>query len=170
MPFRVWLKGILFLVVSFCVLAAQGILLAAPGNQLQITTRYQSAICGTITESQWIDDQQHYEMIFQALNQGLISNSKPKPPSIDFSRDGVLLISMGQQQTGGYAVKLASNQLEVANDRVKIQIEWITKKPGMMTVQMLTNPCLLLEIPRAGYDTIDVIDQSGNVRVSVSVK
>ena len=170
MPLRIWLKDVLVLAVSCCVLPVQGTLHAAPGEQLQINSIYQSAICGTITESQWLANQQQYETTYQALNQGIISDSKPKPVPIDFSRYGVLLVSMGQQQTGGYAVKLASSQVEVANGRAKIQVNWVTKAPGTMTVQMLTNPCLLLKIPGTDFDVIDVIDQSGKVRVSVAVR
>ena len=173
-------KSRTFVVAVFCFLLcvgeylSSGIVMAASGKPnesatLPVVVHYQSATCGSIVESHWLSSQQQYESIFQAMYEGLIADSMPQPVQINFDRQSVLLISMGQQRTGGYSVKLASAKMEVANERAKIQVQWNVKKPGMIAIQMLTNPCLLLEIPGGNYKFIDVVDQSGVTRQSFAV-
>ena len=161
---------ILFLIVS---LHSSGVLAASgkpeDDKKLEVTVHYLSATCGSITESQWIADQQQYELTLAALHKGTISDSTAKFPVVDFDRYGVLLISMGQQRTGGYSVKLASNEMNIVDGRGKVRVQWNTKKPGMITIQMLTNPCLLLKVPKGDYSAIDVLDQLDNIRTSVAV-
>ena len=151
--------------VSSSALAASG--KPQDTSLLKIVTHHQSATCGIIIESKWFANAQKYEDAFQSLVKGVISDSTQIPSQIDFSHYGVLLISMGQQRTGGYSVKLAAEQMEVVDRRAKIKVLWTTKKPGMMAIQMLTNPCLLLEVPKGDYDFIDVVDQTGKTRLSV---
>lgn len=130
----------------------------------------QSTTCGNITTSQWLDNEKQYHSVFQAMFQDLISDPKPRPASIDFESHGALLISMGQQRTGGYAVKLVSRQMRISNGRAEISVNWRIAKSGMVTIQMLTNPCLLLKVPRGSYRVIDIVDQSGKVQQTISVK
>lgn len=130
----------------------------------------QSSVCGKLTSSQWLDDAQQYHATFNAMFQGLISDSKPQPSVINFDSHAALLISMGQQRTGGYAVKLASQQMSVKGDRALISVNWTVAKSGMVTIQMLTNPCLLLQVPRGEYQVIDIVDQSGTVKQTITVK
>lgn len=101
---------------------------------------------------------------------GLISDSKPQPAVIDFDSHAALLISMGQQRTGGYSVKLASEQMHVKGGRAEISVNWTVAKSGMVAIQMLTNPCLLLQVARGDYQVIDIVDQSGKVKQTITVK
>jgi hypothetical protein len=104
--------------------------------------------------------------------QRVISDSKPEPAPINFDNSAVVLISMGQQRTGGYSVKLASDFMEVKNNRGTIAVEWREVKPGMVAIQMLTNPCLFVEVPRGDshghYTSIDIVDQSGKTRATIN--
>jgi hypothetical protein len=141
-----------------------------PENDLfPVIVHHKSATCGTLVESQWLSDQKEYEAVFQAMFKGFMSDTKPQPATIDFDNKAMLLVSMGQQRTGGFSVTLASKQMEVADERAKIQVQWKTSKAGMVAIQMLTNPCLLLEVPRGNYTVIDVVDQSGKVQQSITV-
>ena len=138
-------------------------------EMVPIIVHHQSATCGNLSESQWISDQQKYESVFQAMFRGFISDSRPQPALVGFDKHAMLLVSMGQQRTGGFSVKLAAEQMEVSNNRARIKVHWQTAKPGMMAIQMLTNPCLLLEVPRGNYELIDIVDQSGKTRQSIAV-
>ena len=161
-------------VICLILFLLSGDVMALSGNpentsSLPVTVLHQAATCGTIVDSQWISAQQPYEITFQSLFQGKISSSNPEPATVDFSKNGVLLISMGQQRTGGYSVTLAVDQMQISDGRAKIQVVWNTRKPGTMAIQMLTNPCLMLEVPKGNYSVIDVQDQVGNTRMSISV-
>lgn len=139
-------------------------------SAMKIVVHHRSSTCGGLTQSQWLPNQQVYESTYKALFQNLISDSKPDPAIINFASHAMLLVSMGQQRTGGYAVKLASDQLQLENHRAKISVDWVHPPAGMMTIQMMTNPCLLLQIPRQDYQFVDIVDQSGKVRQTISSK
>ena len=160
---------ILALHVSGCAMAGSEDASNVESPTLKVSVHHQSATCGKLTESQWLPDQQRYESTFQAMFQGLVSDSKPQTKIINFDKYGMLFISMGQQRTGGYSIKLSSEQMQVKDGRATIEVNWVTAKRGMVTIQMLTNPCLLLLVPRANYRVIDVVDQSGTLRQSINV-
>ncbi len=82
-------------------------------------------------------------------------------PPIDFTRSGVLLVGMGQQPTAGYAVALASSEVEVAGSKAIVRVRWTPPPPGAVTAQVITSPCLLVELPRGAYGEILVEDVLG---------
>lgn len=135
----------------------------------KIKVLHRASLCGTVNRSQWLLSQDAYESVFAALNKQILSASKPNAPKVNFSRSGVLLVSMGQRRTGGFSVNLANDELIVSKRIAVVEIEWREPQPGMMTIQMLSNPCLLLEVPRGDYQTLQAVDQSQRLRVSISV-
>jgi hypothetical protein len=131
---------------------------------------HQSGTCGNITESQWITDQQKYLTSFQGMSQRVISDKKPETAVVDFKKNAVIVIAMGHQRTGGYSVKLASTQIAIKNNRATISVEWRRPMPGMFSIQMITNPCLFVTVPHGDYASIDVVDQTGKRRATLSTK
>lgn len=74
-----------------------------------------------------------------------------------------LQINMGQKNTAGYAISLQRAQIL---DRVLIlNVNWIEPQPGMMTAQMLTQPCVVMQLPQQEIDSVRVMDQNGVVRI-----
>ena len=91
------------------------------------------------------------------------------PPEIDFSTHVVLLIEMGEQPTAGYALLPAESPAQQIGDTVHIPLLWRAPAPETMVAQVITSPCLLLEIPRGDYARIEILDQENKVRVALSV-
>ena len=83
----------------------------------------------------------------------------------DFGRHFLLLVNMGQQSTGGYNLSLIKEQADVIKDRLHISLRWQMPKPGMMQSQVITNPCLLIRVPKQhNFNTIVVFDQNAMKR------
>lgn len=140
-----------------------------PDMPLEILTLHKSSQCGPAVVTQWIANQQQFETLFRATQQQMISPAAPQPPTIDFSRYGVLLVSMGQQRTGGYAVELAQGELAVNDNTAQVSVRWREPEAGMMVIQVLTHPCVFLQVPRANYTSVHVIDQGNKVRAELAV-
>ncbi len=136
---------------------------------LKIATLHASTQCGTSLETQWIAGAQQLSTVFQAARGQMISPSPPQSPIIDFEQYGALLVSMGQQRSGGYVIKLAREELNINGGVAEITVDWIEPAPGMMTTQVITHPCILLQVPRGVYQAIRVVDQSNIVRAELSV-
>ena len=81
-------------------------------NPSKLETLQMSSQCGPALASQWVSSQQQLEKLFQATQGMMISPSPQSAPQIDFTLYGVLFLSMGQQRTGGYAIRLAQETMK----------------------------------------------------------
>jgi len=136
---------------------------------MQLNVLYRSKVCGSINSNQWLTNPNDYQAVSLAISQQMTGDTAPRLPPVNFEKSRALLVSMGQQRTGGYAVNLAKQQLRIDNDAAIVEVQWLEPEPGMMLVQMLSNPCLLIEVPRGEYRKIQVLDQSKHVRASMEV-
>lgn len=143
----------------------------SPAMSLKIETLYKSTQCGPSVQTQWIADQSLFEKLFQGTRQQMISPGLPAPTSsIDFSKYGVLLVSMGQQRTGGYSVELAREEMQLSDGVVQISVHWREPAPDMMLTQALTHPCIFLKVAQGDYDVVRVVDQENRVHAEITVK
>jgi hypothetical protein len=131
---------------------------------------YRNQQCNLMqAQARWVEEQPAYEALFKDLLKSYIRSQTEKPPAVDFTQYGVLLVAMGQKNTGGYAVDLASGDAKVGNGVLQVSVHWQEPRRGMMVTQALTSPCLLLKIPKAQFQNIEVKDQSGTVRLSGTI-
>jgi protease stability complex PrcB-like protein len=92
-----------------------------------------------------------------------------EPASVDFRKEGVLAVYMGQRPTGGYALALHDPAVPIAGGVGTVTVRFDEPPPGAMVTQVLTSPCLLLRIPKEGIRQLRVVDPAGTVRVTVGV-
>lgn len=89
----------------------------------------------------------------------------PPSPAVDFPREGVLLIAMGQRSTAGYGLALADDTATVRDGVLTVRVNWRESSPGHRQAQVMTYPCLLVKLPDAGFNRIQVVDQEGRLRL-----
>ncbi len=139
---------------------------AAP---LTIEILHVSTQCGPAATTQWIASQEQFAVLFNAAQAQMISPAPPQPPAVDFSQYRILLVSMGQQRSGGYAIKPAREELIITNGSAELAVHWQEPGPGMMVTQVITHPCIFLKVPRGQYRTLRIVDQDNKVRAELSV-
>ena len=138
---------------------------------LKLQTLRSSSHCGPSLTSQWISSQQELDKLLQAMQPMLGSSSSQPTPAVDFSQYGVLLVSMGQQRTAGYSIGLTKGEeLKIASGSAEVRVQWKQPQPGMMLAQVITHPCIFIQVPRGEYQLIRVIDQVEKVRAEINVK
>jgi hypothetical protein len=136
-------------------------------TSIAVEVLYRDQQCsGVQAQARWIDSPQAYQSLFEELRKTYIGGQGNQPPPVDLSADGVLLVAMGQKNTGGYAVDLADNEAVVEAGVLNISVQWREPRRGMMVTQALTSPCMLLRIPRVMFERIEIKDQSGATRLS----
>lgn len=89
------------------------------------------------TESEW-------EKLWAKHNS--ISNPSDKRPKVDFRKEMVVAITMGQQRTGGYEIEVLD--VVKADNRLKITYKRTTPDPGAISIQVLTAPFHFIAVPR----------------------
>jgi hypothetical protein len=91
----------------------------------------------------------------------------PPPPAVDFPREGVLLIAMGQQPSAGYGLSL-NGDAAVRDGVLTVRVDWREPSPGYRQAQVMSSPCLLAKMPDAPFARLQVLDQESRVRLEGS--
>lgn len=141
---------------------------ASEGERLTAERLHNGLMCGPDLQQAtalWIDDAADLATRFQRM-----SGAASDPPVVDFEHHGVLLITMGEQPTAGYRLNFLPerHRVELRGRTLRVDLAWETPPPESMQAQVLTHPCMLLQLPRRSFNRVRVIDQEGTVRVSVA--
>ena len=126
---------------------------------------YANSQCGGLDQPEvvWIADTETWR---QRYAQMMSLRMTPLPlPTVDFSRESILLIAMGQQTTGGYGLSLIGTMATVQDGVLIVPVEWREPPPGAILTQAMTSPCLLAKLPAGEFSRFRVVDQDGRVRL-----
>jgi hypothetical protein len=70
----------------------------------------------------------------------------PATPDVDFSREMVVGVFLGQKPTGGYSVRVT--RIEQAPDVLKVEFKETRPAPDSIVTQALTQPYHLVVVPK----------------------
>ncbi|MBI3418388.1 MAG: protease complex subunit PrcB family protein [Verrucomicrobia bacterium] len=75
------------------------------------------------------------------------ARDEAKSPAIDFAKEMVVFVAMGQQRTGGYSVEIV--KVEPGETSLKIFVKRKSPPKGAMVTQALTSPFHIVAVPRS---------------------
>jgi PrcB C-terminal len=81
----------------------------------------------------------------------------PPPPAVDFSRDMVVALFLGERPTGDYAIEVT--QVERTDTGLAIRYRTTRPDPAAMQTQALTQPFHLIKLPRLD-DSVTFVAES----------
>lgn len=70
-----------------------------------------------------------------------------KIPTVDFSKEMVVLATMGTKRSGGYTIEIVS--VETKDKTLKISVKKSSPPPDAMTIQALTAPFHFVAVPKS---------------------
>lgn len=73
--------------------------------------------------------------------------------NINFKQHNVLILHLGQKNTGGYSIEIKN--IKNVNDKVTVNYKVNKPKPGEMVTMALTNPFTVVLIPKAKETEIE---------------
>lgn len=132
---------------------------------LPVKALYSSAQCGGLDQPAvvWIADPEAWR---QWYGRATSLRMEPPPPAVDFPREGVLLIAIGQRPSAGYGLSLAGGEsATVREGMLTVLMDWREPPPGYRQAQVMTNPCLLALLPDTSFNRIQILDREGRVRL-----
>lgn len=138
--------------------------------------------CGTTSrdpEALWIDDPRSVEQRPSGFNTSLTSHFtlqfeldfsqgsalRAALGRVDFPREGVLVITMGQKPSGGYQLDYLSDSARLTGKTLELTAIWQQPEPDTFVTQMIISPCLLLKLPAVVFEKIKVFDPSGKIQI-----
>lgn len=80
------------------------------------------------------------------------------PPAADLEAGVVLLISSGRRPTAGFSVELGEPKAPVKGGVALVQVALREPGPGAVVAQVVTSPCLVVQLPKAGLQEVEVAD------------
>jgi hypothetical protein len=169
MLFRIVVSGILLATVG--CLHPQGRRVAESTVPIEIL--YSAVVSpGTSTTPRvrWIGTPKKLTDQWMALHGHRLGAASPPPPAVDWETSAVLLVQMGSKPTGGYGLELMHTQAGVKGGSATVSLNWIEPSPSTISTQVITHPCLLLEMKRGEYQSVMVVDQSGQLRARVRLE
>jgi len=153
------------------VAAAAASVPPAPAEQeLAVAAVRGSSQCGVASPAPWVRWLGEADAWHQALPQATIGptlgsapGASPAAAALDFEREGVVLIGMGERRTGGHTVELASPVARRTGRVAVVRVAFRSPAPGALVAQVITSPCLAVRLPRAGLDEVRVATEDGTV-------
>jgi hypothetical protein len=90
-----------------------------------------------------VREQAAYEQVMRSAY-GMLAGAES--PAVDFARDMVIVVAMGQRNTVGYGSQID----EIGRDAAGLVVRYTVTSPGpeYMTTQMLTSPVEVVSTPR----------------------
>lgn len=84
-------------------------------------------------------------------------------PEVDWTREAVLVVDMGEQRTGGYRVTVADVGRNQAGE-VELKLDLQKPGPGSFVAQVITHPYAVARVPREWLNGAPVVgrDQHGH--------
>ncbi len=74
--------------------------------------------------------------------------------AVDFSREHVVVVGLGQKNTAGYGIALDAAQL--AGDRLTLEMRLQSPPPDSMVAQVMSTPCAAVAIINQGWSRLFV--------------
>lgn len=79
------------------------------------------------------------------------------------SQTSYALIESGLRPTGGYSLAVARGAV-LRGPLVILNATFFSPSPGAMRAQVITSPCVLVQLPQGRYGSVEVQDPSGATR------
>ena len=117
----------------------------------------------------WIGDPDQFKKTYARLTSHTIGAQQDLSRRVDFSREGILIVSMGQKPTGGYRLELNRDFAVISDDTAVLSVSWIDPPKGSILPQIITSPCLAIIIPKGPYSKIHLLDQDAHLRLQYRI-
>jgi hypothetical protein len=117
----------------------------------------------------WLDNAADLLAAYADLDKHRLGAPPAAGPEIDFERYGAVAVYMGRKPTAGYALSIDDRQLSIRHKTAELRLAFETPAPGSLTAQVLTSPCVLIGLPRAGYTALRIVDRNGEPRYEIKL-
>ena len=118
----------------------------------------------------WIEDPDQFKKTYARLSRHTIGAQQDLSSRVDFSREGILIVAMGQKPTGGYGLELNREFAVISDDTAVLRVSWIDPPKGAILPQIITSPCLVIILPKGPYSQIQLLDQDAHLQLQLPIE
>jgi len=118
----------------------------------------------------WIEDSDQFKKTYARLTKHIIGGQQDLSSRVDFSREDILIVAMGQKPTGGYGLELNREFAIISDDTAVLRVSWIDPPKGAILSQIITSPCLAIIVPKGPFSQIHLLDQDAHLRMQLRIE
>lgn len=124
-------------------------------QQVSLRSLHQSAYCNSDAAGvRWLSPE-HLAKLLNNPGAGQHLGAVPvSAPSIA-DDEKLILVSLGQKNSGGFEVSLARTEAEVQDGVVELPLNIRQPAPGTMQTMQLTSPCVVIGLRGTGYQRVN---------------
>lgn len=138
------------------------------GDSVTLETRYAGARCFSEMSGPSV-------RLVKSLKDYKRLTASVEPPSVDyqgtveapkhFDQKRLIVIRMGTKPTAGYALALAEKTASLNEGLLTVKLQWVEPQAGAFLAQVITSPCLILEVDKIPLTELLVVDQNGRTKI-----
>lgn len=83
-----------------------------------------------------------------------VGNTAASMSDVDFDSERIVLVAWGRQNNAGYRLELVKEHADTDNGVVELPVKFVSPSPDGFYAQVMTSPCLIVALPKAGYNKI----------------
>lgn len=118
---------------------------AETGEEIKVMKEWKGNHCGYTEPDQLIiKDEAQWRRVWKEMHR--FQTPPPKPPSVDFAKEIVLAVFMGERKTGGYEIEI--ERLLRTEGGILIEVGEKHPPPESITTQVITQPYHLIVISK----------------------
>lgn len=102
-----------------------------------------------------------FDSAAQWPQKAILSSDRAAGSTVDWSREQLLVVSLGQKSTLGHQIAAAADSLSLEARSARLQVKVTQPAPGDMVAQALSRPCVVLRVGRRQWQDLTVVDQNG---------
>jgi hypothetical protein len=145
--------------IVVCALSTLAACAAEKNAQVSLRSLHQSPYCGgEAAGMRWLSRADLANLLGNGVGsrgggQHLGADPAPAPTLTDDEK--LLLLSLGQKNSGGYGIALASSQTPIQDKAIQLPLDLQQPTPGSMQTMQLTYPCVVLALRGGGYRQVN---------------
>ncbi|MBE9490752.1 MAG: protease complex subunit PrcB family protein [Bacteroidetes bacterium] len=107
---------------------------------------------GGMTDSKFIviKDEATFIEVYRLIGKDRLP--KVEMPTIDFEKETVIALFLGEKTSGGYFITV--KQIVVISDKVNVAYKVTSPKPGDMVTTVMTQPYCIIKMPKTSKEVV----------------
>lgn len=124
-------------------------------QQVSLRSLHQSTYCNSDAAGvRWLSPEHLAKLLANPAGRQHLGAVPVSAPSIA-DDEKLILVSLGQKNSGGFEVSLASTKAEIQDGVVELPLDIRQPAPGTMQTMQLTSPCVVIGLRGTGYQRIN---------------
>lgn len=136
------------------LLSCLGFMASCSSQQLTVRSIYSSNHCAPVEyRVEAVSSQQQLDAVITRKPKTFL-NRPEALPQVDFTRQSIILVALGEKSTLGYALSMHGQQAVLKGGQLRLPVSIIEPAKNDLQGQVIIRPCQILALPKVSFTEI----------------